>query len=248
MKVSIHVPFKYLEHFRGINDFWVVDPTALWRFGMEHGKFYAQMANQGKEIWLDDGTAYGTELATCSAWETLFAGLVDTASKINATHIVCPDDPDDLLTSSSAYTVNKAKLWLKQHGVNLKVIGVWRGFKKDLDALQQVADVTVLPFTRPRHWYVTSTSAKKFHYGGFRTLDELAVATPMSLDTDAPIVAAIENKDLLDRQRRAVMPPMAYNVTLTKDQLTYAIRMADAIRNYKEFTKKSWVSLTNARH
>ena len=229
MRFSMHIPHKHFDDFADLNDFFWVPPDVSWK-GI--GSHYREAARE-KEVWLDDGTYYGVQLSSNRSWETLFEELVKAAEKINATHIVIPDGGEEDFAGMSTFYTTKGVDWLKARGLSLKTIGVWRGFEKDLARLQHITDVVVLPHHRPRNRYVTRATASRFHYGGFRTFSELEAALPLSIDTDAPVAAAVEGCDLQNSCRRASLAPMSFDVKLSSEEIVAARRLAILIKETK---------------
>lgn len=230
MRFSMHIPHKHFDDFSDLNDFFWVPPDVSWK---DIGSRYREAARAGKEVWLDDGTCYGDRLSVACSWETLFEELVKMAEKVNASHIVIPDDGHEDFAGTSTFYATKGVDWLNARGLPFKTIGVWRGFEKDLIRLQHITDVVVLPYHRPRNRYVTRASAAKLHYGGFRTLNELSAAMPLSIDTDVPVSAAVEGYDLQNSSRRPSLVPMSFEVKLSKEEILAARRLAILIKETK---------------
>lgn len=216
MKLAMEIPYAHLEELSK----WCEFDFALSQIVLDQGpkskyvKFYRKQSEKGREVWLDNGYH---ELKKCLTPRE----LCQAAKMVNATHIVAPETRDDPRETYFQIMSMKSKITL--NNLPWKLVGCWQGHKKDMFNLLQICDEVALPFDRPRRVYLTPEESIKFHYFGFRSLDELRVLPPKSLDTSMPIRAAIYGIDLKARERRPRTPLLDFSIKLTTEQIDQTI-------------------------
>jgi hypothetical protein len=216
MKIAMEIPFAHLEELSQYTDF----DFALAHLVLKEGpnsfyvKFYREQSRKGRTVWMDN------------SWHELgralpLPDLLKAAKMIEATHIVAPEEKNNPTTTM--LHVLECVNTIRKKGLPYKVVGTWWGFKKDLERLQNVCDEVALPFRKPRTLFLTPQTSKLFHYFGMRSLDEIKLYPPKSIDTSLPIRAAMLGIDLKHRERRPKTPPLNLKAELTAQQIRLVV-------------------------
>jgi len=229
MKLAMEIPYHHLEELSKLCDF----DFALGQVVLDQGpkskyvKFYKKQSEKGRQVWLDNGWH---ELRKCLPDNQ----LLEAAKLIGATHIVAPET-----RNNAHFTLYQIfSLWnrIKEAGYSYKVVGCWQGHRKEMFRLLDHCDEVALPFDRPRRVYLKNKEESGlFHYFGFRSLDELRILPPKSLDTSMPIRAALYGIDLQDRERRPKTPLLDFTIKLTKEQVSQTIRNIFLVRGIEPY-------------
>jgi hypothetical protein len=237
MKLALEIPIPHLEELSELTEF----DYALAHEVLKHGslsrytKFYRDQSRKGRAVWIDNGV---NELGV----PLNIGDILKAAKMVEATHVVAPDflhKPD--LTKrgviSMQWEIHRLKL-------PYKLIGVWQGFKKDLRELNNLCDVVALPYRKLRDKYMDGDDSSRYHYLGFRTLDELRRFPPQSLDTSLPIRAAIYGINLEERERRPSTPLLDITKELSSHEL---VKAKENILLVKKVGGEAWESKFGTR-
>lgn len=217
MKFSLEIPLNHWDVFAPHCDF----HYALADFVLNN-KDYAKTYSKLKgEKWLDNSF---NELREDIGVEK----LLKAADIINPTHITALEA---FSPKENIKNVLKTKKEFSKRGLNYKIVGCYRGGKKDLEILLEICDIVALPYddyrAKPLAWF----NSDIFHYFGFKNLDELRRYPPRSLDTSVPIRAAMYGIDLRVRERRPKkLPLFDKTLNLTKEQIKLAVLNIEAIK------------------
>lgn len=222
MKLSLEIPLTHWEDFAPEVDFhYALADMAL------NNKGYADMyrtVSQAKlvdEIWLDNSF---NELKRDIGIDRLLKAY----DKVEPTHVTTLEAFD---SKENIKAVIRTKEEFGRRGIKTKLVGCWRGGKKDLDILLDLVDVVALPYDDFREKALRYKQSELFHYFGFKNLDEVRRHPPRSLDTSVPIRAAMMGIDLRYRERRPKnMPLFALDLKLTKEQIKLAKRNIKSIK------------------
>lgn len=217
MKLSLEIPIRYYDIFEPYCDF----HYALAQMVLEDNDYAKLYRSKQGEIWLDNGF---NELRRDIGIDS----LLRACDAIGPTHVTALEalDPQENL-----HNVIKTVEEFGKRGLPFKIVGCFRGGKKELATLMKICDLVALPYDdyreRPLKWH----SASNFHFFGFKNLDEVRRHKPKSLDTSVPIRAAQVGIDLKFRERRpSKIPDFDRYATLTKEQLELAILNIKAIK------------------
>lgn len=227
IRLAMEVPFAHLWDFVEDTDF----DFALAHIALEQGKdsdyckFYREMSENGREVWLDNSTH---ELGESLSLDKL-KGAIDL---VWPTHIVVPE-----VRFNHARTLVKAIQaveTLKKEYPSLKFVVCHYGTNKELAEVIDEFDMVAVPFDSkgPRDLVVKGFN-KRVHYFGFRNFRELIVIPPYSIDTSIPIRAVQHFIDIRQTQRRPKLPLLDFKLVLSKRQVLgvkdacRAIRYAD---------------------
>lgn len=234
MKLAMEVPYAHLRLFASLTDFdFAIAPTVLEKGQKSiYVKWLQKQADKGREVWLDNGWF---ELKRSLSQDQ----LIKAAKMIHATHIVAPEVLND--SEQTLFHIMELKDYILRNDLNIKVVGSWQGFLKDLITLKTICNEVAMPRDRQRHRYVynmkteveaqsSKLPSQSFHYFGFTNLDELRLRPPKSLDTGMPIKAAMEGIDLSIRERRPKVRPLDFTVKLSKPVLDLAIKNTKLIK------------------
>ncbi|MGW8177351.1 MAG: hypothetical protein ACWGQW_00920 [bacterium] len=222
MKFAMEIPTRHLQELSKHTDFDFCLAHLLLRGGATiYTKFYRRQVEDGREVWMDNSFhELGKSLG--------LSELIRAARMIWPTHIVAEETFNDPV--KTFHQISQMLLQRSHFGWDCKVVGTWQGYKKDLERLNEVCDVVALPFRRPRQRVVDGISSRKYHYFGFRTLDEIRRRPPRSLDTSAPLKYAYYGQDLERRERRLSTPPLDFNLRLTDDQLEQTVKNINILK------------------
>jgi hypothetical protein len=218
MELALEIPLNHWDTFAPECDF----HYALAQLVLEN-KNYAKIYRSIKtKLFLDNGF---NELRKDIGIDSLLKAY----DLIEPTHVTALEafDPEENIKA-----VIKTKTEFAQRGIKTKLVGCWRGGKKDLDILLEVCDIVALPYDDFREKALRLKPSGLFHFFGFKNLDEIRRHPPRSLDTSVPIRAAMLGISLRTRERRPKnLPLFNLQLKLTKEQIELAL---DNIRAIKE--------------
>ena len=217
MKLSLEIPLNHWHTFSKYCDF----HYALADFALNN-KDYAERYKKLKgEKWLDNSF---NELRENIGIDK----LLKAAELVEPTHITALEAFN---AQENIKNVIKTKEEFSKRGLSYKLIGCYRGGRKDLELLFELCDVVALPYVDFREKPLSWVDSSLVHYFGFKNLDELRRHPPMSLDTSVPIRAAMIGIDLKLRDRRPRgLPMFDKNLLLTKEQVALALHNINAIK------------------
>ncbi len=180
MKIGLRLPSKLMEQFSSLGDFDCVS--------IQDAISYDLRVYKHKELWLD--ATYGKDFLT----------IVEAIHNLQATHVIGIPVPEQPMATIS--NIEKLKDYCTRGDINVKIVGSWQGYVKDLRMLKAICAEVVLPWDRPRARNVTKTSCGQYYYLGYRNLDELRRLKPKGIITGMPYIAACMGIDLKIRSRR----------------------------------------------
>lgn len=217
MELALEIPLNHWDTFSPLSDF----GYALAHLVLEH-KDYAKRYREFKgKLVLDNGFNELHEDIGIDA-------LLKACDLVEPTHITALEAFD---SQENIKNVLRTKEEFTKRHLPYKIIGCYRGGRKDLELLMQICDVVALPYDdyreKPLSWFPSSS----FHFFGMKNLDELRRHPPMSLDTSVPIRAAMVGIDLSLRERRPRgIPLFDKKLELTKEQVALAIHNIKAVK------------------
>jgi hypothetical protein len=223
--LALEIPLSHWNDFIQEEDFHYA-LTHLILSNKEYREKYQQLRKSlplDKELWLDNSF---NELHYSASIEDILKAI----DYIEPTHVVGLEeyDPKENI-KATVYSKNE----FSKRGLNVKLVSCWRGTKYDLNLLQSISDVVALPYDSLRSTPCSKwgCDSRNYHYFGFKNLDELRCYPPRSLDTSAPIRAAMLGIDLSERERRPKnLPLFSLYMKLTKEQVTLAKSNIKAIK------------------
>ena len=147
MKLAMEVPYAHLRLFASLTDFdFAIAPTVLEKGQKSiYVKWLQKQADKGREVWLDNGWF---ELKRSLSQDQ----LIKAAKMIHATHIVAPEVLND--SEQTLFHIMELKDYILRNDLNIKVVGSWQGFLKDLITLKTICNEVAMPRDRQRHRYV----------------------------------------------------------------------------------------------
>ena len=217
MKLSLEIPLNHWNTFAPFCDF----HYALADYALKHKDYAKRYRGLEGEKWLDNSFNELREDIGIDA-------LLRAADLVEPTHITALEAFD---SQENIKNVLRTKEEFTKRHLPYKIIGCYRGGRKDLELLMQICDVVALPYDdyreKPLSWFASSN----FHFFGMKNLDELRRHPPMSLDTSVPIRAAMVGIDLSLRERRPRgIPLFDKKLELTKEQVALAIHNIKAVK------------------
>lgn len=217
MELALEIPLRHWDVFNQFCDF----GYALAQLVLED-KEYAKVYKDYKgKLFLDNGF---NELRRDIGIDS----LLKACDLIEPTHVTALEALD---SQQNLKNILKTVDEFKKRNLPYKIVGCFRGGKRDLDILMQVCDIVALPYDdfrgRSLSWY----GGERFHFFGFKNIDEIKRYKPASLDTSVPIRAAQLGIDLTTRERRPQrLPDFDRYAVLSKDQLELAVYNVKAIK------------------
>lgn len=218
MKLSLEIPLTHWDIFAPECDFgYALADIALKE--KTYANLYRVLAG---EKWLDNSF---NELREDIGIDKLLKAM----ELVEPTHVTALEaiDPEENIRA-----VIRTKEEFARRGIKTKLVGCWRGGKKDMEILSELCDIVALPYDGFREKALKLKPSNSFHFFGFKNLDEVRRHPPRSLDTSVPIRAALLGIDLKNRERRPKnLPLFDLKLKLTKEQIELALRN---IRSIKE--------------
>lgn len=214
MKLAMEIPFAHLEELSEVCDFDFALTHLVLELGPDHPyvKFYKKQSERGREVWLDNSTH--EKAKSCTTEEILKA-----AEMIGATHVVAPEVRRDWVTTERL--VATFVELVHQKNLPYKVVGTCHGGTKALKRLLRIVDKVAMPFDSMflRDRIALAAPQAKIHYFGFRSVKELQLVPPDSIDTSIPIRAVLWGVNLFGSERRPKLPPLDFNIRLSAKQV-----------------------------
>jgi len=220
MKLSLEIPLNHWDTFSPFCDFhYALAPFALVH--KDYAKVYKKVSESKKELWLDNG--FNEERRDIG-----IDALLKACDLVEPTHVTALEAFD---AQENIKNVIKTKEEFSKRHLPYKLIGCYRGGRKDLELLFELCDIVALPYDDYREKPLSWIDSSRVHFFGMKNLDELRRHPPRSLDTSVPIRAAMVGIDLKLRERRPRNIPL-FNKTLdlTKEQVALAIHNIHAIK------------------
>lgn len=223
MKIAMEIPTIHLEALSEYTDFdfCLAHLILEQEKNSDYVRFYRTQREKGREVWMDNSFyELGFSLTTDE--------LLKAARIVNPTHLVAFEAIKDPWTTFQH--VMDMVTYVKRNELPYKVVGTWQGSQRALDQLDEVCDVVALPYKRPRQIVLNNDNKGKYHFFGFRTLDELHRHPPRSIDTSAPIKYALVGEDMKTRERRLRSDLLNYKIELTDKQLEDVVNNIQLMR------------------
>lgn len=219
MKLAFEIPLKHWDDFAPLADFHYA-LAHLWE-NPEYRKNFEEAFLRGEEIWLDNSI---NELGYPIPTEK----MLEIGPQLNPSAMVANESKDPI---ENLKCIVESIIEYRKQGFSGQIIGTWRGGKKELMFLENICDIVALPYDLLRNSPLTKETSKKYHYFGFRNLDELRLFPPRSLDTSVPIRLGYMGVDIRTLDRRPkVLPPFSLDMVLSPGQVKLAILNIQAIR------------------
>jgi hypothetical protein len=234
MKISLQIPLKNWDDFVLEEDF-EFTLTDFILEDLDYRDRYVAMRKQFKyrECWLDNSfNEEGFKHGISAEIEK----LLQAATLLEPTHIVCMESIDP--AKNLQLIEESVEVYRKHFGRDVSIVGVWRGTKMDYLRIKEMTDLVALPYDEPREiLYKVITGAE--HFLGFRGTWETESVPMRGIDTDAPILAAVNGIDFRNFKGRPLgMKKYDPSISLTKAEVTLAISNINEMRRTKWETKE----------
>ena len=219
MKLAFELPLRYFDEFAQEEDFHYI----LLDYALHHKKYRERYTslNDNKDLWLDNSF---NELGHSLPIPDIIKGI----ELVHPTHVVAYEKNEP---HQNLIAIEKTKEEILKRNLPVKLIGTWKGTKWELEVMKHIVDLIALPYDIDRTFVFKLYPPTMFHFFGFRSLKELYLYTPLSLDTSVPFRAAQIGISLRDRQRRPKhLPAYDPNMLLSKEQLNLVRDNIESIR------------------
>lgn len=217
VKLAMEIPTKHWDEFFPYTDF----DYALCHEVLRNPEYWKKYQNldrsTGREIWLDNSY---NELREDIGIDSIKRAI----DMIQPTHVVLPEGKHPLDNLSKIIKGMEDLSGYK----DIKFIATWRGGAAELIYLytHTLKPLIAIPYDDNRDFFYPPHSPydpKEFHFFGFKSLKELSIVKPRSIDTSLPLRLAIQGRSLFDAMDyRPTTPLFNPDTLMTSSQLKLA--------------------------
>ena len=229
--IGLQIPLANWDDFALAEDF----EFALTDFILNDPEYKARYVEMRRlfptrECWLDNSF---NEEGYKHGISNELGKLLQAAMELEPTHIVTCEsiDPDENLSLIDA----SVEAYRKEFGFSIKIVGVWRGTHLHAKKILQAGvDLLALPYDEPRELlYHDKELCAISHFLGFRGTWETDTIPMRGIDTDAPILAAVNGVNFSHFKGRPLgLKKYDPSIKLTKAEVALALHNLDCMRPY----------------